>query len=68
MDFGPISGTGARNRTLTGKSPKVPWRAVGNATEAAYLRSDEFELRRRAMVDWGAYVSMQFEENYSLTR
>lgn len=42
--------------------------SVGNATEAAYLRSDMFELRRRAMVDWGAYVSMQFEENYSLTR
>ena len=36
--------------------------AVGNATEAAYLRSDMFELRRRAMVDWGAYVSKQVEE------
>ena len=33
--------------------------AVGNATEAAYLRSDMFELRRRAMVDWGMYVSAQ---------
>ena len=34
---------------------------VGNATEAAYLRSEMFELRRRAMVDWGAYVSTQMK-------
>ena len=29
---------------------------VGDATEAAYLRSDMFALRRATMDDWGAYV------------
>ena len=31
--------------------------SVGDATEAAYLRSDMFELRRRAMREWSEYVS-----------
>ena len=30
--------------------------AVGNATEAAYLRSDLLELRRRLMEDWGEFL------------
>ena len=29
---------------------------VGNATEAAYARSDLFELRRGLMDKWGAYL------------
>ena len=31
--------------------------AVGNATEAAYLRSDMFGLRRAAMDGWAAYLT-----------
>ena len=30
--------------------------AVGNATEAAYFRSDLLELRRRLMEDWGGFL------------
>ena len=30
--------------------------AVGNATEAAYFRSDLLELRRRLMEDWGEFL------------
>ena len=30
--------------------------AVGNATEAAYLRTDMFDLRRAAMDEWAAYL------------
>ena len=30
--------------------------AVGNATEAAYLRSDLLELRRRLMEEWGEFL------------
>ena len=29
---------------------------VGNATEAAYFRSDLFELRRPLMNEWSAYL------------
>jgi hypothetical protein len=29
---------------------------VGNATEAAYFRSDLFELRRALMDEWSAYL------------
>ena len=29
---------------------------VGNPTEAAYARSDLFELRRGLMDKWGAYL------------
>ena len=30
--------------------------AVGNATEAAYFRSDLLELRRRLMEEWGEFL------------
>ena len=33
--------------------------AVGNATEAAYLRSDMFDLRRAAMDAWAEYLGLK---------
>ena len=33
--------------------------AVGDATEAAYLRSDMLALRRAAMQSWGMYLTPQ---------
>ena len=30
---------------------------VGNKVEAAYMRSDLFERRRRLMNDWAAYLA-----------
>ena len=30
---------------------------VRNKVEAAYMRTDLFELRRRLMVDWAAYLA-----------
>ena len=33
--------------------------SVGDATEAAYLRSDMFALRRAVMGAWGTYLTQQ---------
>ena len=54
--FGPY---GAAERTNTPREVVKAALAhtVQNPTEAAYVRSDLFERRRRLMDDWAAYLS-----------
>ena len=57
-DSALASGTGQRRRQTL---PTRLWRGalahtVGNATEAAYFRSDLFELRRNLMDEWSGFL------------